>query len=103
MKHHCLIFTVTKIWKILLMQITCMQKECFFCKDFEMKYLGEHHDLYVQSDTLLLADAFVNFRNMCIKIYKLYPAKFLSTPGLALQASLKNNKIKLDVSTEINM
>ena len=64
-----------------------------------MKYLVEHHDLYVQRDTLLLADAFVNFRNMCIKIYKLYPAKFLSTPGLAL----KNNKIKLDVSTEINM
>ena len=25
-------------------------------KSFEIKHLGEYHDLYVQSDTLLLAD-----------------------------------------------
>ena len=36
------------------------------CKDFEIKHLGEYHDLYVQSDTLLLADVFEIFRNMCI-------------------------------------
>ena len=38
------------------------------CKDFETKNLGEYHDLYVQSNTLLLADVFENFRNMCLKI-----------------------------------
>ena len=31
------------------MQIMHTQK--FFCKDCEIKSLGEHHDLYVQSDT----------------------------------------------------
>ena len=50
-------------------------------KDFEIKDLGEHHDLYVQGLTLLLADVFENFKNMCLKIYELDPARFFSDPG----------------------
>ena len=45
------------------------------------KNLDDYHDLYVQSDTLLLADVFENFRNMCIKVYELDPAHFLPAPG----------------------
>ena len=52
------------------------------CKNFKIKHLGEYHDLYVQGDTLLLADVFENFRNMSLEIYELDPAKFLSAPGL---------------------
>ena len=37
------------------------------CKDFEIKNWGEYHDLYHQSNTLLLADVFEKFRNMCYK------------------------------------
>ena len=33
-------------------------------KDFELKNIGEYHDLYVQCNTLLLADVFENFRNV---------------------------------------
>ena len=44
-------------------------------KEFKMNSLGYYHDLYVQSDTLLLADVFENFRNKCIEIYKLDPAQ----------------------------
>ena len=52
-------------------------------KDFEIKHLGEYHDLYIQSDTLLLAEVSENFRNMCLEIYKLDPSKIFSAPGLA--------------------
>ena len=74
-----------------------------FCKDFEIKNLGEYHAMYVQSDTLLLADVFENFRNMCLEIYELDPAKFLSVPGLAWQAAFKKAKVKLNVLTDIDM
>ena len=73
------------------------------CKGFDVKNLGEYHDLYVQSDTLLLADVFQNFRNTCLEIYELDPSKFLSPLGLAWQASLKNTKIKKDFLTDIDM
>ena len=63
----------------------------------------EYHDLYVQSDTLLLADALENFQNMCLKIYKLDPAKFLSASGLVWQAALKNAKVKLYLLSDIDM
>ena len=45
------------------------------CKDHEIKDLREYHHLYVQSDTLLLADVFENFRNMCLEIYEVDPGK----------------------------
>ena len=60
---------------------------------FKIKNLGEYHDLYVQSDTSLLADVFENFRDKCIEIYELDPAYFLSTPGLAWQACLKKTGV----------
>ena len=52
-------------------------------KGFKLENLGDYHDLYVQSDTLLLADVFGNFRDMCYKEYELDPAHFLSLPRLA--------------------
>ena len=52
-------------------------------KIFKLENLGDYHDLYVQSDTLLLADVFENFRDMCLKEYELDPAHFVSLPGLA--------------------
>ena len=45
-------------------------------KEFKMNNLGDYHDLYVQSNTLLLVDVFQNFRNTGIETYKLDPAYF---------------------------
>ena len=61
-------------------------------KEFEIRILGEYHDLYVQTDTLLLADVYEKFRDKCIEIYGLDPSYFLSAPGLAWQACLKKQK-----------
>ena len=61
-------------------------------EDFKIKNLGEYYDLNVQEDTLLITDVFKNFQNMCIEIYGLDPAHFLSAPGLAWQAALKRLK-----------
>ena len=70
---------------------------------FEIKNLGEYHDLYVQRDTFLLADVFENFRNKRIEIYKPYPAHYLSAPGLVGQACLKMTKVELKLLTDIDM
>ena len=49
-------------------------------KNFKVGNLGKYHDIYVQKDTLLLADVFENFRNMCLGIYELDPAHFPCVP-----------------------
>ena len=67
------------------------------------KHLSDYHDLYVQSDTLLLADAFENFRNVCIKVYELDPVHILSAPGLAWQACLKKIEVKLQLLTDVEV
>ena len=72
-------------------------------KRFKLENVGDYHDLYVQSNTLLLADVFNNFRDMCIKEYELDPAHFLSLPGLAWQACLKKTNIELELLTDYDM
>ena len=71
--------------------------------NFKLNNLGDYHDLYVRSDTLLLADVFENFRDMCINVYELDPAHFLSLPGLAWQACLKKTNIELELLTDYDM
>ena len=46
-------------------------------EELKLKNLRKYHDLYVQSDTLLLGNVFENFRNKFIEIYELGSAHFL--------------------------
>ena len=72
-------------------------------KVFEIKNHGEYHDLYAQGDTLLLADVFENFRNMCLEIYELDAVYFVSAQGLAWQACLKETTVKLELLTDYDV
>ena len=45
---------------------------------------------------LVLANVLENFRKMCLEIYELNPARFLSASGLAWQAALKKTKSELE-------
>ena len=81
------------------MQIINIQKEFVNIK----KKLGEYHDFCVQSDTLLLADIFNNFWNICLEIHELDPARFVSIPGLEQQTALKKTIVKLDLLTFTDM
>ena len=52
-------------------------------KTFNIKPMGEYHDLYLKSYVLLLADVFENFRKTCLRYYKLDPCHYFTSPGLS--------------------
>ena len=62
---------------------------------FNLKTMGDYHDLYLKSDILLLADVFENFRKTCLQYYKLDPCHYFTSPGLSWDAMLKMTNIKL--------
>ena len=70
---------------------------------FNLKTMGDYHDLYLKSDILLLADVFENFRKTCLQYYKLDPCHYFSSPGLSWDAMLKMTNIKLELMTDIDM
>ena len=70
---------------------------------FNMRNLGDYHDFYVKSDTLLLSDIFEEFRKTCIKEYELDPCYFVSAPGLSWEACLKLTKVELELFTDMDM
>ena len=72
-------------------------------KTFNIADMGMYHDLYMNSDVLLLADVFENFRDSCLDIYKLDPTHFVTAPGLAWYAALKYTKVRLELLTDIDM
>ena len=69
-------------------------------KEFEVKNLGEYHDLYLKSDVLLLADVFEEFRNVCLENYSLDPAWYYTSPGLSWDALLKHSRVSLELLTD---
>ena len=69
---------------------------------FQLKNLGELHDLYMETDTLLLSDVFQNYRKIILKNYELDPVHFLTAPSLSWAAGLKYTKAQLEIPTDID-
>ena len=70
---------------------------------FDCKTIRDYHDLYLKSDVLLLADVFENFRATCLKHYKLDPAHYYTSPGLAWDACLKETGQQLQLLHDYDM
>ena len=70
---------------------------------FNIKTMGDYHDLYLKSDIILLADVFENFRKTCLEYYKLDPCHYFTSPGLSWDAMLKMTDIKFELMTDIDM
>ena len=70
---------------------------------FNLKTMGDYHDLYLKSDILLSADVFENFRKTCLQYYKLDPCHYFTSPGLSWDAMLKMTDIKLELMVDIDM
>ena len=64
--------------------------------------MGDYHDVYLITDTLLRADVFEIFRNICLATYDLHSALYYTAPALAWYAALKLTNIKLDTLTDID-
>ena len=70
---------------------------------FKLKNLGELHDLYMNTDVMILADVFESFRKTSLEKYKLDPAHFLTAPSLSWTACLRKTGVSLELMTDPDM
>ena len=68
-------------------------------KTFKMNTMGDHHDLYLKTDVLLLTETFFD---MCLEYYGLDPCYYFSSPRLSLGAMLKMTEKDLEVISDID-
>ena len=71
--------------------------------EFGLSSMGEYHDIYLQSDILLLTDVFENFRKACQQYYGLDPAHYFTAPGLSWDAMLKMTETELELMSDVDM
>ena len=58
---------------------------------FQLQNIGEYQDLYLNSEILLLADVFENFRKTCLQYYKLDPCHYFTSPGFVIGCDVKDD------------
>ncbi|CAB4024544.1 Hypothetical predicted protein [Paramuricea clavata] len=68
-----------------------------------MKTMRDYHDLYLETDVLLLADVFENFKRTCLESYELDPAHYVSAPSLSWDAFLKKSGEEIELVSDMDM
>ena len=76
---------------------------CSIWREFEIRNMGEYHDLYIRTDVILLANVFESFRQACLENYRLDPSHFYTVPGLAWKACQKKTGIRLELLLDPDM
>ena len=79
------------------------QHACKVWNKFDLKNMGDYHDLYLETDVILLANVFESFRKVCLDSYGLDPAHFYTAPGLAWKACLKKTGVNLELLKDPDM
>ena len=72
-------------------------------KEFGIRNLGDHHNLYLRTDVILLANMFEASRDTCLEHYSLDPAHFCTSPGFAWKACLRKTRVRLELLTDPDM
>ena len=72
-------------------------------EEFGIRNLGDYHDLYLQTDVILLANVFEAFRDTCLEHYSLNPAHFYTSSGLAWKACLRKTRVRSELLTNPSM
>ena len=62
---------------------------------FKINTMGDYHDLYLNTDVLLLAYVFKKFTDTCLEYYGLDLCHYFSSPGLSWDAMLKMTGVEL--------
>jgi len=68
--------------------------------EFGCETIKDYLELYNKSDVLLLADIFENFRDVCMKTYKLDPTWYYTAPGLSWDAALECTGVHLELLSD---
>ena len=70
---------------------------------FDMKCMKDYMEIYCMCDTLLLAEIFEAFRQESLNNFEIDPSHFISLPGFAYSAFLKETKVSLEYITDPEM
>ena len=70
------------------------QHACKVWNKFGLKNMGDYHDLYLETDVILLTNVFESFRKVCLDNYGLDPAPGLHSSWISLESLSKEDWCK---------